>query len=266
MQGIMVRTALLAALFSSLATALIFGFLMRGTGPDVLPDIPNTGSIPSIVEQVSDSVVSVVVTKNLPVIERRIREVGPYGIPVPYYAETGSEEVNIGGGSGFVVEGGYIVTNRHIVADAGAAYTVVTDAGERLMAEVVYRDEEEDIAVLHIDARLEPLEFRDSDDVRVGETVIAIGNALARFSNTVSVGVVSGLERTIAAIDPVAREIEEIEEAIQTDAAINRGNSGGPLLDSAGRVIGMNVAVSLEGENIGFAIPANKIRAVLQRL
>jgi len=174
----------------------------------------------------------------------------------------------VGGGSGFfVLSDGLVVTNRHVVDDVDARYSIVTNDGESYDAEVLVRDTQLDIAVLRVrdipgDAYTS-LTFGDSNSLRPGETVIAIGNALTEFRNSVSVGVVSGLSRSITAGDRYGRSTEQLEGVIQTDAAINPGNSGGPLLNTDGQVIGVNVAVAGGAENIGFAIPSNMVaRAV----
>jgi serine protease Do len=223
--------------------------------------------IPTIVERANQAVVSVVVTKDLPIYERYYEEWDPFGggfggFVVPRVRERGTEEREVGGGSGFFVTAdGMLVTNRHVVDDEEATYTVVTTSGTQLAAEVVARDTLLDIAVLQV---TEPgeypyLEFGNSDELKLGQTVIAIGNALAEFRNSVSVGVVSGLARDITTSDMFGRA-EELEGLIQTDAAINPGNSGGPLLDAYGNVIGVNVAVAGGAENIGFALPSNIIK------
>ena len=105
----------------------------------------------------------------------------------------------------------------------------------------------------------------DSDGLEIGQTVIAIGNALGEFRNTVSVGVISGLGRTITASGG-ANFVETIEDVIQTDAAINKGNSGGPLLNLAGEVIGINTATVLNAQNIGFAVPVNKVKRDIEQV
>ena len=131
---------------------------------------------------------------------------------------------------------------------------------------VVARDPQLDIAVLQIQAPpsdLTYLEFGDSLALRLGEPVIAIGNALAEFRNSVSVGVVSGLSRSIVASDGMGQS-EQLDQVIQTDAAINPGNSGGPLLNSTGEVIGVNVATSQGADNIGFALPAHVVVRVVE--
>lgn len=167
-------------------------------------------------------------------------------------------------GTGFVAsDNGVIVTNRHVVSDLNANYTVVTKDGKKLEVEKIYRDPTLDLALVKTKQDgLKGLKLGDSSKLKVGQTVIAIGNALGRFSNTVTTGVVSGLGRSIDAGDPFGRQIEMLEDLIQTDAAINPGNSGGPLLNSAGEVIGVNVAVSESAQNIGFAIPINSVKAI----
>lgn len=238
-----------------------------GTPMGVVAPQLSGGGIPDIVAEANSAVVSVVVTKDLPVYERYYEEFNPFGdgpggFVVPRVREKGTEEKEVGGGSGFfVTPDGLVVTNKHVVEDTEATYTVVTTSGEKLKAEVLARDPVLDIAVLRVtDGSDYPfLSFGDSDQLRLGEPVIAIGNALAEFRNSVSVGVVSGLARNISA-GGLQRPPELLEGLIQTDAAINPGNSGGPLLNAAGEVVGVNVAVAGGAENIGFALPSNLIR------
>ncbi|MFH0927885.1 MAG: trypsin-like peptidase domain-containing protein [bacterium] len=179
-------------------------------------------------------------------------------------ANAPKEKKEIGGGSGFIVKSdGLIITNRHVVSDEAASYTVLTSDGKKYDAKVLAIDPVVDVAVLKIEAEgLPTLSFGDSDAMRIGQTVIAIGNALSEFQNSVTKGVVSGLNRRVVAASQGVSEI--IEEAIQTDAAINPGNSGGPLLDLGGRVVGMNTAIEGSGQLIGFAIPSNIIDRIVQ--
>lgn len=222
-------------------------------------------SIPDMVASTSPAVVSVVIVAEVPVVEQYYDEWlspfgGFFGMPMPRQRQVGTEEQEIGGGSGFIVSpDGYIITNRHVVESDEARYQIVLDSGKRYDAEVVARDAFYDIAVLQIDpedTELPFLQFGQSDTLRLGETVIAIGNALAEFPNSVSVGVVSGLARNITASDGYGAQTE-LENVIQTDAAINRGNSGGPLLNTQGEVVGVNVATARAGENVSFALPAS---------
>lgn len=216
--------------------------------------------ITDLIERVNPAVVSIVVTKDLPVL----REFNFFGLPFTVPNE-GSIEREVGGGSGFFVSAdGLIVTNKHVVSDEDASYTVLTKDGESYDATVVARDPSLDVAVLDIEGNDFPrLLFGNSEALKLGQTVIAIGNALGEFRNSVSVGIVSGLSRSVAAGNRFG-QTELLDEVIQTDAAINPGNSGGPLLDMQGRVIGVNVAVALGSENIGFALPSNEVQNVVE--
>lgn len=172
-------------------------------------------------------------------------------------------------GTGFIVnaEKGVIVTNRHVVADTSLKYSVVTKDGKKLDIEKIYRDPNFDLALVQVtpgDAALKALELGDSSKLKSGQTLIAIGNALGRFDNTVTTGVVSGLGRSISAGDPFSTETELLDNLIQTDAAINPGNSGGPLLNSAAQVVGVNVATTEGAQNIGFAIPINSVKSIVE--
>jgi S1-C subfamily serine protease len=172
-----------------------------------------------------------------------------------------------GAGSGFVLDReGHILTNYHVVE--GAQSIEVSFSDETVLpAEIVGDDPRNDIAVLKVDAPPEvlvPVELGSSAKLQVGQWAIAIGNPFGQFSRTLTIGVISALDRTLQSQD--GREISGI---IQTDAAINRGNSGGPLLDSAGRVIGINTAIfspSGTSSGVGFAIPVDTIRRVLPDL
>ncbi len=225
------------------------------------------------------SVVSIVVSKDLPIIERR-RAQDPFGFIPPEFRdffdydffapryfeeeEVGTRREEIGGGTGFIVsENGLVVTNRHVVEDKTADYTILLNDGRSFKAEVIAQSPVVDLAVLKIQAsELAPVALGDSDSLGLGQTAIAIGNALGEFKNTVSVGVISGLSRNIIAQGPFGSV--RLEGVIQTDAAINRGNSGGPLLNLKGEVVGMNVAVAVDAQNIGFAIPINDIRRTIE--
>jgi serine protease Do len=173
--------------------------------------------------------------------------------------------LGLGGGSGFIVSAdGLIVTNKHVVLDENAEYTVILDDGRKFDAEVLARDEANDLAVVKINASDLPVaKIGESSSVRLGQTVIAIGNALGEFSNSVSIGVVSGLSRELTA-EGAGGFSERIEGVIQTDAAINEGNSGGPLLNLKGEVIGINTAIASGAENIGFAIPIDAVKRSIE--
>lgn len=173
------------------------------------------------------------------------------------------------GGTGFIVsEDGMILTNKHVVFDEEAEYTVFTNDGRRFSAKVLARDPIQDLAIIKIEQEnLQPfsvMKLGDSDKLESGQTVIAIGNALGEFRNTVSVGVISGLGRKITASG--GSFVEILEDIIQTDAAINKGNSGGPLLNLRGEVIGINTAMAVNAQSIGFAIPINKAKKDIEQV
>ncbi len=230
------------------------------------------------VEDIWPSVVSIVVSKDVPVVEQYFY--GPlegfeeffgdqFESQAPQSGQGETEKQEIGGGSGFIIsEDGMVLTNKHVVSDEDADYTVFTNDGENYSAKVLARDPVQDIAILKIEqAGSQPFstaKLGDSDSLQAGQTVIAIGSALGEFRNTVSVGVVSGLGRTITASS--GGMVETLEDVIQTDAAINKGNSGGPLLNLKGEVIGINTATVVGAQSISFAIPANKAKRGIEQV
>lgn len=237
--------------------------------------IQEESGIIETVKRVSPSVVSIIVTKDLPKIERYyINPFGdgssgnsfdPFNFMIPQKKQNGTEKKEIGGGTGFIVSSdGIIVTNKHVVEDEKAEYTVLMNDEKKYEARVLARDSVNDIAILKIEEKdLPVVEFGDSDALQVGQVAIAIGNALGEFRNTVSAGVVSGLKRSIVAGGGISGSAEQLSGIIQTDAAINPGNSGGPLLNSSGQVVGVNVAIAQNAQGIGFAIPINDVTKIV---
>jgi serine protease Do len=214
-----------------------------------------------VAERVSPSVVTVSVTREQ---VRYDPFTDPFGMfQIPDRTETVEQDI----GSGFILsDDGLVVTNKHVVDDPTADYKVVTKDDKEFEVKKIYRDPANDLAILQIDQNgLVPVELGDSDTLRVGQFVIAIGTALGEFRHTVTTGVISGLGRGIQAGDPLSGYVEQLDNVIQTDAAINFGNSGGPLLNSAGQVIGVSVAIaSGVAENVGFAIPINVVKESLE--
>lgn len=170
-------------------------------------------------------------------------------------------------GSGFIVsEDGLVVTNKHVVQDVQSKYRVIDRDDQAFEVEKIYRDPVNDLAILKIspgDKELVSVDLGESDDLKVGQIVIAIGTALGQYRHSVTTGVISGLGRGIVAGSVFEGYVEQLDNVIQTDAAINPGNSGGPLVNSLGQVIGVSVAVASGAENIGFAIPINIVKATL---
>ncbi len=288
------RKILISFLIISVAGGFLFGFLGGIYSSKILKPQPTPleestlkkeseyqslsyeDKIIRAVKASENSVVSIIATKDLPVLERYylnpfeefFPDFFPFGFEfqIPQYRQKGTEKKEVSSGSGFIVDSrGFIVTNKHVVSDSEAEYTVLTNDEKKYKASIIAVDPGEDLAVLKIEAdNLIPLKLGDSSKIEIGETVIAIGNALGEFKNTVSVGVVSGLYRTIEASD-FSGNTQILNDVIQTDAAINRGNSGGPLLNLKGEVIGVNVAMVSGAQNIGFAIPINKIKNSLNQ-
>ncbi len=231
-------------------------------------------AVVNAVKQASPAVVSIVVTRDVPSIEQC--QTDPFSnLPTQFRSllndqgvqfqalcpQQGTTQKEIGGGSGFIISAdGLIATNKHVVDDKSASYTVLTNDGKKYPARVLAFDPVQDIAILKIDeVGLPTVTLGDSDSLQLGQTAIAIGNSLGEFRNTVSVGVISGLSRDITASGR-NRFSENIQGVVQTDAAINPGNSGGPLLNLRGEVVGINTAVATGAQNIGFAIPINQAK------
>lgn len=224
--------------------------------------------VTQVAEQVSPAVVTVSISTKPRAQAPQQFFMDPFGFfgEQQFRQETKPEELKQDIGSGFVVDGenGLVVTNKHVVGEADATYTVITKDDQEYTVEKIYRDPVSDLAILKVNETLPTIELGDSDKLKVGQFVIAIGTALGEFRHTVTTGVVSGLGRGITAGDSWGGLSEELDDVIQTDAAINPGNSGGPLLNSAGQVIGVNVAVSQQGQNIGFALPINVVKKSLE--
>ena len=174
------------------------------------------------------------------------------GLQNPFTGNAGST----GSGSGFVVSAdGLILTNNHVINGA-TTISVVLDNGRQLAATVVATDPQIDLAIVRVsETGLTPLALGDSTALTVGEVAIAIGSPLGTFSDTITQGIVSGLGRTIDVGDGISRRTTHLTGLIQTDAAINPGNSGGPLLDAAGKVIGIVTASASNSQGVGFAVP-----------
>jgi S1-C subfamily serine protease len=259
----------------------------EGGAAEYVPQTTQEQKIIDAVKVVSPSVVSIIITKDVPIIEQYFSnpfegffgQGSPFRLQVPQYRQKGTEKKEVGGGSGFIVSAdGYVVTNKHVVLDEEADYTVFTNDGKSYPAKVLAKDPLQDLAILKIEEEqivnelgaftakpFVPVRLGDASTLQIGQSVIAIGNALGEFRNTVSVGVISGLGRTITASGG-ANFVETIEDVIQTDAAINKGNSGGPLLNLAGEVIGINTATVLDAQNIGFAVPINKVKRDIEQV
>ena len=208
------------------------------------------GSIAEIADKVSISVVSIVTS---------VRSTSFFG----------SDYESAAAGTGIIVSGdGYILTNKHVIRDATSISVILDDGTTYENVELVATDPLNDVAFVKINGaeNLPAATLGDSKTLNVGQQVMAIGNALGQYQNTVTVGVISGLGRSVTASDEGGYNVETLTDMIQTDAAINAGNSGGPLVNAAGEVIGINTATSTTAQNMGFAIPISSVKGMLSQL
>ncbi len=266
LRSIIIGSLLAGAIGGVLGVYLFTGF-MTGQPGDVLTRdrvvVNEESAVIDVVGKTKPAIVSIVGTKKA--VSRTNSNDFFFFFPVTPAVPEETEERQVSAGTGFFVRGdGLVATNKHVVSDEAASYKVLTNDGKTFNAQVVGRDPVNDIALLKIEGNGFPiLNLGDSDNIKVGQRVIAIGNALGQFTNTVTTGVVSGINRNIVATGQSA-EVSQIEGAIQTDAAINPGNSGGPLLDLSGEVIGINTAISSQGQLLGFAIPVSDLKKDIQ--
>lgn len=218
----------------------------------------------SVVIKVAEEASPSVVTVSVETPARRVLQLNPLG-GFSSRVEGGTPQ-DIG--TGFIVSSdGLIVTNKHVVSSVeGAKYKVITKDDKEYEVTLISKDPANDIAILKIEATgLKPVELGESSGLKVGQFVVAIGTALGEFRHTVTTGVISGLGRGITAGSVFEGYVERLDNVIQTDAAINPGNSGGPLLNSAGQVIGINVAIAQGAQNVGFAIPVDTVKSALSQ-
>ena len=266
-QGVLLVLVILSLIFSSVAAIFsIISFVKQGgfnstsSSSSIDTDRYYSGgnsaqfedsTIASVVDQVSPAVVSILT-------ETQVRN---------YFF--GQNQTSTGAGTGMIVtEDGYIITNSHVISDADRV-TVVTDSGDTYEdVEVVGVDPLNDVAYLKIAdvSGLPTVTLGDSKSIATGQPVLAIGNALGVYQNSITQGIISGTGRTVTATDSTGSSSETLTDMIQTDAAINPGNSGGPLVNAAGEVIGINTAVSTSAQSLGFAIPISSVKGMLTNI
>lgn len=207
-------------------------------------------NISSVASKVAPSVVSVLT---------RIQTSSFYG-----------NQTEEGAGTGIILsDDGYVLTNKHVVSESDQLTVITTDGSVYSDVSIVGKDPLNDLAYLKITGakNLKPAVLGDSSSVRIGQNVVAIGNSLGEFQNTVTSGIISGTGRPIAATKSTGdASFESLTDLIQTDAAINHGNSGGPLTNLSGQVIGINTAVAENAQSIGFAIPINSAKGTIKNL
>lgn len=250
------------------------GLLLNKTEEIKIKEESREDIIVSTVKKAKPAVVSILLLKEVPkydITYKYENTIDGNGDVVPNLyqkkeikTQVGTEYKQIGSGSGFLInKNGLIITNKHVIKKDGVVFKVLLNDGTEYTPEIIAMDSILDVAFVKINSNNLPyLTLADSDKIDVGQSVIAIGNALGEFKNTVSFGIISGLSRSVIAEDKYGLS-ERLDEVIQTDAAINSGNSGGPLLDLNGQVIGINVAKVEDSSNIGFALPINSVKDII---
>ncbi len=253
------RAGIIAFLLMFVVSAIFFGgvfsvILLTTQKLDVV-ETTNTG-LEVVVTESENAVINVVEDSRDAVVSIAVSQLS-------FSSENGLVDQSSNIGTGFVVDSnGIIVTNQHVVSDTSVDYKVITSQGDEYDVVEIQRDDNNDIAVIKIDAtNLTTLNLGNSDAVVVGQTVIAIGTPLGEYFGSVTTGIVSGLDREVSASsDWFGSSSKSYENVIQTDAAINPGNSGGPLLNTSGEVIGVNFATTSGADNISFALPINIVK------
>lgn len=210
-----------------------------------------------LADQATDNTIPTIVNRLTP----GIVDITTNSTTYSYFGGPVEEE---GAGTGMIIaSNGYILTNNHVLSLNSQDITVTTSSGQQYPASVIATNPTKDLALIKINASgLSTVTLGDSDQVITGENVLAIGNALGQYQNTVDQGIISGLNRSVVASDESDSSSESLSGLLQTDAPINPGDSGGPLVDiKTGQVIGMDTAIAGDSQGIGFAIPINQAKA-----
>ena len=246
---------------------LVIALAWLGVGATMLVRWLDGGQQP----EVSDQGSNVVISQKEADLAELVEKTSPTVVSIVTSQVSGQgffqQEVE-GAGTGIVIsEDGYILTNKHVISEARSVQVVMSDGTRHSDVTVVGSDPLNDIAFLKIKnvSDLKVATLGDSGAMRVGQDVIAIGNSLGQYQNTVTSGIVSGLGRPVtAASSELNSRVESLTDLLQTDAAINPGNSGGPLINSAGQVVGINTAIAADAQGIGFAIPINAAKGMIR--
>jgi serine protease Do len=262
MKPIKQKLFIIVLIICSFAIGLIFSQSFFNNAKPLTADVLQFDEQEATVRAIKKTIPSVV-----SIIVYDFQEFSTYDIKTGENTNSKQRTV-VGSGTGFIISSdGLILTNKHVVnaaEDKSAQYQVVLNTGREFYAQLIGKDPINDLAVLRIfDKNLPYVELGDSDKLEVGTSVIAIGNALGKYQNTATKGIVSGLERSFMASDS-SGNTESLNNNIQTDAEINLGNSGGPLVNLEGKVVGINVAIDKTGSSIGFSIPINDAKPVIK--
>lgn len=255
------RGSLLSYIALALVCSVLGGFVSYNLAPKIFTETASSNyNAQEVVINTSDdiSTVQAVASKAVNTV------VGITTVQTQLVWPFSSQDIN-GIGSGVIVHSdGYILTNSHVVAGGNAKeLKVLFENGDQVEGRVLWSDDTLDMAIVKVDVKNLPVaELGNSDELNVGELAIAIGNPLGlEFERTVTAGIISGLNRAVSLEDGAV-----MENLIQTDASINPGNSGGPLLNNKGQVIGINTAKIASGEGLGFAIPINQVKPIVNQI
>jgi len=256
--------------FTGLAATKITKITPKIAAPPAAPAVAFAEQSQTIlaVKAVREAVVSIVVNQKVQIPASETVFVNPQTGEVRREQHPAQEAVKeYGRGSGFIVrQDGLIVTNKHVVNIQNPIITVFTNDGNYYSAEIKGLDALNDVAIIKINGKnLPTVVIGNSDDIEIGQTVLAVGNSLGRYQNTVTKGIVSGIGRSITA-STNGGVTETLADTLQTDAAINAGNSGGPLITLDGHVIGINTAIDSAGQSVGFSIPINIVTPIVSSL
>ncbi len=256
----MLGVAVLSAGLASVSTFGLISVFGNGSSANLRPNSSGSLAAPVVSSDGSTDLVSVVERAKQSVVTVTAQGIGRGG-----YSQFNIPATGVGSGI-VVAANGLILTNNHVVEGA-RTLTVTTASGQELTATVVATDQNKDMAIIRATGGdLTPATIGDSSQIEVGQTVLAIGSPLGEFTETVTRGIVSALDRSITVSDQGTGTQEDLSGLIQTDAAINPGNSGGPLINDSGQIVGMNTAVSRAAEGIGFAIPINAAKSLIERV
>ena len=259
-QGFRQLSLLLGIIFIAFTSGMLGAGLILQTN-----DVPNITSNPAV----DGNELSTGSEKS---VSKIVESVGPSVVSIVVESQANTifgTVMQSGAGTGVIISGdGYILTNNHVVGNSKSATVMLDDGTVYENVEVVGSDPLNDIAFMKIkDAKdLPTVTLGDSSTVKVGQQVVAIGNALGQYQNTVTTGILSGVGRPVTAGSESGGQQENLVDLLQTDAAINSGNSGGPLVNMAGQVIGINTAIVADANNIGFSIPINSTKGLIEGL
>lgn len=244
------------------ASVIVLG-LAAGFGGSALQDVLQK-PLTQLIENSSGKDGNLIVTGEEEDIASVAAKVSPSVVSIVTTVQSRTFETGEGAGTGIIISAdGYIMTNKHVISDASNVSVVASDGTSYDNVKVVGADPLNDVAFLKVDGvtNLKPAEIGDSSSIRIGQKVVAIGNALGQYQNTVTSGIISGTGRPVSA--QAGETVETLTDLLQTDASINPGNSGGPLVNVAGQVIGINTAIASDAAGIGFAIPINATKGLM---